>query len=209
MHEHEGRLADPTIQRRLRKLSRDGYNMYVVAQPTRPLPAEGHFTRNADVTGVRCIYADGDESETLPAAPARVIRAKTVEEARDRFLWESRGLKAKFSNVVYAGGFLYGLDDGILVCLDPESGERRWKRGRYGHGQIMLVDDLLLVLGEDGTVALVEASPEAYREVSRFPALEGKTWNHPALAGPYLLVRNDHEAACYELPLALPVGEDA
>ncbi len=70
------------------------------------------------------------------------------------------------------------------------------------------MDDLLLVLGEDGTVALVEASPEAYREVSRFQALVGKTWNLPALAGPYLLVRNDHEAACYELPLALPEDED-
>jgi outer membrane protein assembly factor BamB len=116
-------------------------------------------------------------------------------------LWESRGLKAKFTNVVYADGFLYGLDDGILVCLDPETGERRWKRGRYGHGQILLVEDLLLVLGENGNVALVEVSPEAYREVSRFPALEGKTWNHPALAGPYLIVRNDREAACYELPL--------
>jgi outer membrane protein assembly factor BamB len=117
-------------------------------------------------------------------------------------LWESRGLKAKFTNVVFRAGYLYGLDDGILVCLDPANGERRWKRGRYGHGQIMLVDDLLIVLGEDGTVALVEAEPEAYRELARFAALEGKTWNHPALSGPYLLVRNDREAACYELPLA-------
>jgi outer membrane protein assembly factor BamB len=117
-------------------------------------------------------------------------------------LWESRGLKAKFTNVVYRAGYLYGLDDGILVCLDPESGARRWKRGRYGHGQVMLVDDLLVVLGENGTVALVEAGPEAYRELARFQALDGKTWNHPALAGRHLLVRNDREAACYELPLA-------
>jgi outer membrane protein assembly factor BamB len=117
-------------------------------------------------------------------------------------LWASLGLKAKFTNVVHRAGYLYGLDDGILVCLDRESGERRWKRGRYGHGQIMLVDDLLVILGEDGTVALVEAVPEAYREVARFEALAGKTWNHPALAGRHLLVRNDREAACYELPLA-------
>jgi outer membrane protein assembly factor BamB len=130
------------------------------------------------------------------------VRAGADGAVAADLLWESRGLKAKFTNVVYREGYLYGLDDGILVCLDPADGERRWKRGRYGHGQILLVDDLLVVLGEDGTVALVEAKPEAYRELARFAALQGKTWNHPALAGPYLLVRNDREAACYELPLA-------
>jgi outer membrane protein assembly factor BamB len=117
-------------------------------------------------------------------------------------LWQSRGLKSKFANVVHRDGFLYGLDDGILVCLDARTGERRWKRGRYGHGQLLLVRDLLLVTCEDGTVALVEAEPDTWRELGRFQAIEGKTWNHPALVGAYLLVRNAREAACYELPLA-------
>ncbi len=116
-------------------------------------------------------------------------------------LWESLGLKAKFTNVVYRDGFLYGLDDGILACLDAESGQRRWKGGRYGHGQILLAGDLILVLGENGEVALVEATPAAFRELGRFQAIEGKTWGHPALAGRHFLVRNEREAACYELPL--------
>ena len=115
-------------------------------------------------------------------------------------LWESRGLKAKFTDVVYGEGYLYGLDDGILVCLDPEDGRRRWKRGRYGHGQVIRVDDLLIVQAESGDVVLVEASPERHRELARLSALDGKTWNHPALAGRRLLVRNDREAACYVLP---------
>jgi outer membrane protein assembly factor BamB len=119
-----------------------------------------------------------------------------------RLLWESNGLKAKFTNAVHRDGFLYGLDDGILVSLDAATGERRWKRGRYGHGQTLLIDDLLLVLGEDGTVALVEATPEEFRELGRFAALDGRTWGGPALAGRYLVVRNDREAACYELKLA-------
>lgn len=114
-------------------------------------------------------------------------------------VWESNRLKAKFTNVVLHDGYLYGLDDGIMVCLDPANGERKWKGGRYGHGQIILVEDVVLVQAENGGVALVEASPAAHRELARFSALEGKTWNHPALAGPYLLVRNDREAACYEL----------
>jgi outer membrane protein assembly factor BamB len=117
-------------------------------------------------------------------------------------IWETPRLKAKFTNVVYRDGYMYGLDDGVLVCLDIEDGQRKWKRGRYGHGQIILVDDLLLVQAESGDVVLVEANPNsAGEEVARFPALEGRTWNNPALAGAYLLVRNDREVACYELPL--------
>ena len=114
-------------------------------------------------------------------------------------LWESRGLKAKFTNVVHRDGFLYGLDDGILACLDVESGQRRWKAGRYGHGQLILAGDVLVVLGESGDVALVAADPRAHVEVARFAGVAGTTWGHPALAGRLLLVRNDREAACYEL----------
>jgi outer membrane protein assembly factor BamB len=117
-------------------------------------------------------------------------------------VWETPRLKAKFTNVVYHDGFIYGLDDGILVCLDPHTGKRRWKKGRYGHGQILLVGDLLLVQTEEGEILLLSITPEKPQELGRFSALEGKTWNNMALAGPYLLVRNDHQAACYELPLA-------
>ena len=90
---------------------------------------------------------------------------------------------------------------GVLTCVNLEQGNREWKEGRYGHGQILLVDDLLLIQAESGDVVLVEISPERPRERARFPALRGKTWNNPALLGDLLLVRNDQEAACYRLPL--------
>jgi outer membrane protein assembly factor BamB len=115
--------------------------------------------------------------------------------------WESPRLKSKFANLVVHDGFVYGLDDGVLTCLDPSNGERRWKSGRHGHGQLLLVAGLLLVQTEEGELVLVEPSPDAYRELARFAALEGKTWNPPALAGSLLLVRNDREAAAYELPV--------
>jgi len=117
-------------------------------------------------------------------------------------VWESPRLKAKFTNLVLHDGFIYGLDDGVLICLDPATGERCWKRGRYGHGQVILVDELLLVLAEDGEVFLVEPNSQEHRELGRFSALDGKTWNCPALAGRYLLVRNHQEAALFELPVA-------
>jgi len=115
------------------------------------------------------------------------------------FLWETPRLKAKFTNPVLRDGYVYGLDDGVLVCMDVSNGERKWRAGRYGHGQTLLVDDLLLVTTEDGEVVLVEATPDAHREVARLPVFEAKMWNPPALAGKYLLVRSDKEAALYEL----------
>ena len=129
------------------------------------------------------------------------IRAGEEGKYRSETVWESRGLRTKFTNTVLHEGSLYGLDEGILVCLDPETGQRRWKRGRYGHGQLILVGELLLITSEQGEVALVEANPERFKEVARFPAIEGNTWNTPALSGDLLLVRNHQEAAAYRLPL--------
>jgi len=128
-----------------------------------------------------------------------------VERDDDEFsvavLWENIRLKSKFANAIYDDGHIYGLDDGILVCLDALTGARQWKRGRYGHGQLLLIGDLLLVQAESGDVVLVQANPQRFEEIASLPAISGKTWNHPAFAAPYLLVRNGQEAACYELAL--------
>jgi outer membrane protein assembly factor BamB len=117
----------------------------------------------------------------------------------------NRNLKTKFTNVVVRDAFAYGLDEGVLVCLDLDNGKRRWKEGRYGHGQVLLVGDLLLVQSEDGPVHLVDANPDEFRELTSFPALTERTWNNPVLVGRHLYVRNDREAACYELPAATSV----
>ncbi len=116
-------------------------------------------------------------------------------------VWESRRMKAKFTNMVSHDGAVFGLDDGVLVSLDAETGERHWKKGRYGHGQLLLVDGHLLILSEKGEVVLVAADASEHRELGRFHALGDKSWNTPALAGRHLLLRNAGEAVCYELPL--------
>jgi len=118
-----------------------------------------------------------------------------------KLVWATPRLKSKFANLITHEGSVYGLDDGVFVCLDPQTGERRWKAGRYGHGQIILAGKHLLVQTESGEVVLIEPNPERLIEVARFRALEGKTWNPPAFAAPILLVRNDLEAAAYEMPV--------
>jgi outer membrane protein assembly factor BamB len=117
-------------------------------------------------------------------------------------LWKNRNLKTKFTNAVIRGDYAYGLDEDILSCIDITSGKRKWIKGRYNHGQVLLVGDLLLVQSETGDVALVEASPDAYRELTRFTAVTGQSWNYPVLIGRKLLVRTEEEAVCWELPPA-------
>ena len=147
----------------------------------------------------------GDDQLLVSAAYGIGSRMLKLVPDGDRFsveeLWETRRLKSKFAPLVERDGVVYGLDDGVGVAIDPATGERLWKRGRYGHGQLILVDDLLLIVTEKGNVVLVEATPEEHREVARIQAFDSKTWNPPALSGRLLLVRNNLEAVCYELPV--------
>lgn len=131
----------------------------------------------------------------------RVQRAGAGEESLSvQQVWDTNTLKAKFSNYLEINGRVYGLDEGIMVCIDPSEGKRCWKGGRYGHGQLLRVGDLLLVQGERGDVFLVDPNPAELRELGSFEALPRKAWNTPALAGNLYLVRNHQEAAAFQLP---------
>ena len=138
---------------------------------------------------------------------------QVVRDGDDKFtakpVWEppiNPVMKSKFANLALRDGYAYGLDEVMVECVDIESGKIAWKKRRhpeFGHGQVMLIGDTLLVLSETGELALVEATPEQYHELASIQALDPAdiTWNNPAFSAPYLLVRNAHEAACYRLPL--------
>ena len=116
-----------------------------------------------------------------------------------RELWRTHRMKNQFTSSLLHDGYIYGLDEAILACIDAETGDIKWKGGRYGYGQVMLVDGHLIVLTERGELALVRATPEAHVELALFPAIDGKSWNHPAMVGGFLLIRNISEMAAFDL----------
>lgn len=121
----------------------------------------------------------------------------------DRFaveaVWAKNTMRNKFNSSVLYDGYIYGLDESIMACIDAMTGERQWKGGRYGYGQLLLAGDHLVVLTESGEVVLVKATPQGHEEIALFQALEGKTWNVPAIADGILLVRNQTEMAAYDI----------
>jgi len=156
-------------------------NQMPIAQPVqvnsnRFLLSAGYFTGSA------LIEVTGDSPP---------LSAKTI--------WKNKNLKNKFSSSVFWRGYIYGLDEDLLTCLDAQTGERKWKAGRYGYGQLLLSSGCLILLSGDGELALVKATPENHEELARFPAIHGKTWNYPAIADRKLFVRNAFEMACFEL----------
>jgi len=116
-------------------------------------------------------------------------------------LWTSNGLKPYFNDYVIHKGHAYGFDNNILACIDLADGKRKWKGGRYGNGQMILLadQDLILVTSEEGEIVLVSATTDQFKELARFPVLDSKTWNHPVVVGNVLLVRNGVEMAAFRL----------
>jgi outer membrane protein assembly factor BamB len=131
---------------------------------------------------------------------AAVIELTATGEALSpREVWRNIRMKNQFSSSVLQDGYIYGLDEAILACIDASTGDLKWKGGRYGYGQVMLASGHLIVVTEGGDLVLVRATPDRHDERARFSALEGKTWNHPAMADGYLLVRNLAEMAAFDL----------
>lgn len=162
-----------------------------------PLPRNARIVQPAVAEGGDLLLSEGEGSYLRRVAVARGEGGWKVEGR-----WESEGLKPYFNDFVVHEGHAYGLDAGALACIDLASGERRWEGGDYGSGQLVLLpeQDVLLVVSERGELAAVAAVPGGFDEHARLPAIKGKTWNHPVLAGDLLLVRNAEEMAAFRLP---------
>jgi len=148
----------------------------------------------------------GESSVIVPLGDGIGVARIDVESNGDEWsvteVWSSRDLKPSFNDFVYHDGFLYGFDQSIFACVDAETGERQWKKGRYGFGQVLLLEQsaALVIQQESGQIVVVKASPQQHTEIATLDALTDKTWNHPIVASGRLFVRNGVEMVCFELP---------
>ena len=132
----------------------------------------------------------------------RVHVTHAGEKWVDHQVWHSKAIKPYYNDLVVYQDHLYGFDGSFFTCVSLKDGKSKWKMRGYGNGQVLLLAEqgLLLVLSEKGEVALMQALPEQQKELARFVAIAGKTWNHPVVAHGKLYVRNGEEVACYQLP---------
>ena len=114
-------------------------------------------------------------------------------------VWENQNLKSKFSSAVLHRDHIYGLDQGIMVCLDAKTGRRKWKGGRYAHGQFIQAGDFFIVQSERGYLAQVLVSSDHFEETAKVQALDHRTWTHPAIANGVLLIRTDRQMAAFRI----------
>lgn len=155
-----------------------------------------------DVNASQPIRVNADHllvSTAYDVGAALLEITRPADNFQCRQIWKKNTLKNRFNSSVLHQGHVYGFDGTILASINAATGERNWKGGRYGYGQLLLADGHLIVLTESGEVVLVRATPESHQELARFQALEGKTWNVPVIAKGVLLVRNETEMAAYSL----------
>jgi outer membrane protein assembly factor BamB len=165
-------------------------------------PSDTRIMQPAVIADGDLLITSGDAMGGVGMRRIAVTRTPTGWRAEER--WTSRGLTPSFNDTVVHNGHAFGFSGSILACIDVKDGTRNWKGGRYGNGQIVLLadQDLLIVVSEEGDLALVKATPDQFTELARVPAIQGKTWGHPALAGDVLLVRNGEEMAAFRLAQA-------
>lgn len=161
-----------------------------------PFPAMG------DMNCSQPVVVDGSNvllSSAMGPGAALLEITASGDAYKARPVWQNNRMKNKFNSSVLYQGYLYGFDDSILACVNAKTGELKWKGGRYGYGQLLLAGSHLVITTEQGDVVLVRATPESHQEVARFSAIEGRTWNIPAIDNGLLLVRNANEMACFRL----------
>lgn len=133
-------------------------------------------------------------------AGAAVLQVKATNgKVNVETVWKNNIMQHHFASSVFYEGFLYGTDRAILKCVEAGTGKETWKQRGFGEGSLIFADGHLIVLGTSGNLALVEATPAAYKEKAGAQVLSGRCFTAPALANGKLYLRNETEMVCLDL----------
>ena len=134
---------------------------------------------------------------------ATLVQMKQMDDGLDvEELWMSTVMKNWINSSVLHEGYLYGFDSSIFKCIKADTGEEQWKQRGFDRGSLILADGHLIALGEKGNLALVEATPEEYREKASFQVLDGRCWAQPTFLDGRLYVRDEEELVCLNVAAA-------
>lgn len=179
------------------------------------------FENGADVNSAQPVLLDDGHhifiSASYAMGSAVVDVQKTTQtnaEGVEKISWtvekvwhEERTLRSKFTSVIYRDDYIYGLDEGIMMCIEPLTGKKQWKAGRFGHGQLVYADGTILVMAEDGNLHMIEPNPTEFRELTSMMVLpnSSKVWNPQALADGIVYVRDHRQMAAFDIRKTEPV----
>jgi len=115
-------------------------------------------------------------------------------------------LANKHGNVVLVGDHLYGDSDdqGIPFCAELMTGKVVWKERGPGRrsASMTAADGHLYIRWQSGAMALVQASPEGYRQTGSFQipgSGDRPSWSHPVVVGGKLYLREGDSILCYKV----------
>ena len=126
------------------------------------------------------------------------------EQVTAEQVYFNKGLPTSIGGAVVLDGYLYGTNGQSLICATFLTGEVKWQE-RFGPGAVCYADGCLYIHGENGDVALVEATPDGYHELGRFTPPEqpdrknSKAWAYPVVAGGRLYLRDLGTLWCYDV----------
>ena len=133
----------------------------------------------------------------IGAAVVQII--ETNGEFTVNTIWKSRVMKNHFSSSIHHSGYLYGFDNAVLKCIDAVTGREQWVTRGFGRGTLIYADGCLIILGENGNLALAKATPTEYEQLAETQLLKGRCWTLPTLSGGKFYLRNMEELVCLEL----------
>jgi outer membrane protein assembly factor BamB len=122
----------------------------------------------------------------------RLTRAAGKSSAEE--VWAHQLMRVHYGNAVRLGDFVYGSSGDFgtapLTAVNVRTGKVAWRDRTLARASLLSAEGRLILLDEDGNLALATPTPEGLKVHSRAALLQTNAWTVPTLAGTRLYVRD-------------------